>query len=174
MTDSNNNTIVSWTAYNAANQPVQMWTGGFNETRSYNTNLQLTDLISGSLHYQYNYSSTQNNGRVQSLTDVVSGETVVYAYDSLTRLTQSSGTGDPGGAWNQNFTYDGFGNLLRKTASNACLSRPTNSQIVRAPCVSLISASTSIDRSEICRRSISMYFIAGFPVSALTRLVYRV
>ena len=53
------------------------------------------------------------------MTDVASGETVVYAYDTLNRLITASGIGDAQGNWSQNFGYDGFGNLLSKTGVNA-------------------------------------------------------
>ena len=69
----------------------------FTETRTYNANLQLTSLVSGTYQYSYNYSATQNNGRIQSVFDAASGETVTYQYDSLNRLIQASGTGDPQG-----------------------------------------------------------------------------
>ena len=80
--------------------------------------------------YQYNYSATQNNGRILSQTDVVSGESVTYAYDTLNRLTGASGVSSgsggsgssgpaPNTSWSQAFTYDGFGNSTQKSGSNA-------------------------------------------------------
>ncbi len=84
----------------------------FTETRTYNANLQLTELVSGtSVHLKYNYWATQNNGRLQSQTDVISGETVAYTYDSLNRLIQASAPGDPSGGWSHQFTCDSDGNL---------------------------------------------------------------
>ena len=44
-----------------------------------------------------------------------SGETITYQYDALKRLTQASSTpiaGSTPAAWTQNYTYDGFGNIL--------------------------------------------------------------
>ena len=35
---------------------------------------------------QYNYTAGQNNGRIASSQDYISGETVQYAYDGLLRL----------------------------------------------------------------------------------------
>jgi hypothetical protein len=64
-------------------------------------------------------SATQNNGRILSQTDVVSGETITYSYDSLNRMIQASGTGDPTGNWSQQFGYDGFGNLVQKIGAGA-------------------------------------------------------
>ena len=83
---------------------MQLNTAAFTETCSYNANLQMTELVSGaSVHLKYNYSGTQNNGRITSMQDVISGETVTYTYDSLNRLIQASGSGDPSGAWSQQF-----------------------------------------------------------------------
>ena len=70
-------------------------------------------------HFKYKDSATQNNGRVQSINDVTSGEAITYLYDSLNRLTQASGAHDPQGSWSQQFTYDGFGNLIQKNGNNA-------------------------------------------------------
>ncbi len=105
---------------NAANRLLQLNASNFSETRAYNANLELKETTSGAtVHYRYNYAATANNGQIQSQTDVVSGETISYQYDSLQRLVQASGQGDPSGAWSQAFTYDGFGNLTQKTGSNA-------------------------------------------------------
>jgi RHS repeat-associated protein len=84
----------------------------------------MTQLVSSApdntgFNYKYNYSATQNNGRVQSITDVASGETITYQYDALNRMIQASGTGDSHGAWSQQFTFDGFGNLTQKIGNNA-------------------------------------------------------
>ena len=53
------------------------------------------------------------------MTDVASGETVTYAYQTLNRLITASGAGNAQGSWSQTFGYDGFGNLLSKTGVNA-------------------------------------------------------
>ncbi len=129
MTGPNNQTLVSSISYGPANQMLQMNASAFTETRSYNANLQLMELVSGAYHYKYNYSATQNNGRITSMQDVVSGETVAYTYDSLNRLINAGGTGDPSGAWSQAFTYDGFGNLTQKSGSNA----PSNLFLATSP-----------------------------------------
>jgi hypothetical protein len=51
-----------------------------NETRTYNSLLQLTRMTAtnGStlMDMQYNYSATQNNGRIASSNDYVTGENV--------------------------------------------------------------------------------------------------
>ena len=39
-----------------------------------------------------------------------SGATITYTYDLLKRLTTATTT-----AWNQNITYDGFGNITTKS-----------------------------------------------------------
>jgi YD repeat-containing protein len=129
LTGPGNQSLVSSVTYNPANQILQLNAGAFSETRTYNANLQLTELVSGSYHYKYNYSATQNNGRIISMQDVISGETVTYIYDSLNRLAQASATGDPTGAWSQQFAYDGFGNLTQKTGANA----PNNAFLATNP-----------------------------------------
>ena len=82
--------------------------GQVNETRAYNSMLQLTSVSNGSVNIAYNYSSTQNNGKITSQTDNISGEQVVYAYDALNRLASAAATS---GSWGQSYAYDGFGNL---------------------------------------------------------------
>ena len=86
------------------------------ETRTYNSMLQLTSLYSNSagglVNVTYNYSSTQNNGKITSQTDNVSGEQVVYAYDALNRLASAVATSN---SWGQSYSYDGFGNLTDQT-----------------------------------------------------------
>ncbi len=129
MTDSNHNTIVSGVTYNAANQ---MLTGV--DTRTYNVLGQLTSISSGSYeNLTYNYPSGTNNGKVSSLYNAISGETVTYTYDSLNRLLTANGSG-----WGQQYGFDSFGNLLSKTVtagSGPSLSQavnPANNQIVGA------------------------------------------
>src|SRR5271170_2995808 len=119
LTDQNNNTLVSGVTYSPANQILSLATSTFTETSTYNANLQLATLVSGSYSYQYNYVTGQNNGRVSSIKDNGSGETITYQYDSLNRLIQASGVNDPHGAWSQEFTFDGFGNLTQKIGNNA-------------------------------------------------------
>ena len=55
----------------------------------------------------YNYPAN-NNGRISSSTDAISGQTVNYAYDSLNRLSSAQTTN---GGWGEGYVYDGFGNL---------------------------------------------------------------
>jgi RHS repeat-associated protein len=82
--------------------------GAPSETRAYNSIGQMKQLTQGSLNVQYNYPTSNNNGKIQSDTDVVSGETVTYTYDSLNRLASATSS-TPN--WGQSFGYDGFGNL---------------------------------------------------------------
>ena len=112
------NTMVRGVTYNPSNQILSI-TGELTETRSYNVNSQLTNLTSGPYHYAYNYSATQNNGRITSMQDVASGETIAYQYDSLNRLISASGTGDPQGSWSQTFSVRWFWQLLSKIGNNA-------------------------------------------------------
>ena len=120
MTDAANTAWVSGAQYGPSNELLSFTANTFSETRTYNTNVELIELVSGSnVHDKYNYSGTQDNGQILSQTDVVSGEVTSYQYDTLQRLTSASATGDASGAWSQNFSFDGFGNLGQITGTNA-------------------------------------------------------
>ena len=103
---------------------VPAWT---QQTMSYNVNGQLTSLGWATNPYgygfgtpstiSYSYSTSQNNGQITQVQDQLSGETIVYTYDSLKRLTQAAATptvGTSPAAWTQNYQFDGFGNLTSK------------------------------------------------------------
>jgi len=107
-------TVASAT-YNAAGQITNMTYDIFTETRSYNTLMQLTQETATAYfgtftakNMSYAYSSTQNNGRITSSTDGITGETITYTYDALNRLISAQGS--PGG-FSESYTYDGFGNM---------------------------------------------------------------
>jgi RHS repeat-associated protein len=80
-----------------------------NETRTYNSRLQLTRITTnGGANMEYRYSPTQNNGQITQQKDWnPGGEEVTYTYDSLQRLIGAVTTDS---SWGQAFTYDGFGN----------------------------------------------------------------
>ena len=109
---------IATATYTAASQLNTLQYGvnaTFNESRSYNTLMQLTNLTvsgSGSVNMQYSYTAGQNNGRVSQTTDGVLGETVNYGYDMWNRLTSATATN---GSWGEAYTFDGFGNLTGKT-----------------------------------------------------------
>ena len=115
MTDlAASSTIISGATYGPSNELLTM-SGLLNESRSYNSMLQLTGLTSGStVSMSYSYSSTQNNGKITSQTDAISGETVVYTYDALNRLASATATNS---SWGQSYQYDGFGNLTNQTVT---------------------------------------------------------
>ncbi len=48
-------------------------------------------------------------GKISSMYNAISGETVTYTYDTLKRLSTASGSG-----WSQQYGFDPFGNLLSK------------------------------------------------------------
>jgi YD repeat-containing protein len=106
---------ISNATYGAAGQLLSMTgaNGAPSETRTYNSIGQMTQLQSGGLNIQYNYSATQNNGKITSQYDAISGEHIVYTYDSLNRLASATGSG-----WGQSYTYDGFGNLTNQTVTS--------------------------------------------------------
>ena len=120
MTDSNRNTIVSGVSYNTANQLLSIDYPTGNETRAYNVLGQLTNLTVQLPSYPYtypenltyNYPTGTNNGKVSSMYNAVSGETIAYSYDSLNRLLTANGSG-----WGDQYGFDGFGNLLSKTVT---------------------------------------------------------
>jgi hypothetical protein len=90
---------------------------GFNETRTYNSSLQLTrQTATGtglpSVDVEYAFSSTTNNGQITQMIDHIAGETVGYTYDSLARLATAGSA-----QWGLSFTYDGFGNRTAQTAT---------------------------------------------------------
>jgi YD repeat-containing protein len=70
--------------------------------------LQLTGLVSNGVNVTDAYSPTQNNGKIISQTDNLSGEQLVYTYDALNRLASAQATNN---SWGQSYSYDGFGNL---------------------------------------------------------------
>ena len=85
--------------------------------------MQLTNMTSSapsgiqSLNMTYNFSSTQNNGRIVSSSDAVTGENVSYTYDSLNRLIAAATTNKTGPTWGDSYSYDGFGNLTSKSVT---------------------------------------------------------
>jgi RHS repeat-associated protein len=106
------NALISGVTYGVANETLSM-SGILNETRTYSNLFQLTRItVPGALDIQYAYSAAQNNGKIASQTDVISGEQVTYAYDALNRLA-SAVTSDNASVtqWGQSYNYDGFGNL---------------------------------------------------------------
>jgi RHS repeat-associated protein len=118
---SGGNNVVNGVGYNAGNQLTSMSYGdavnGINETRSYNTMNQLTYLGATwgsypslqSFSETYNFSSTQNNGQITSVSEGT-GETVSYQYDRLKRLISANSSSGS----TQTYGYDGFGNMTSR------------------------------------------------------------
>ena len=111
---------VASAGYGPAGEVLNLSYFGVNETRTYNSLLQLTRMTANPgggnvMDMQYNYSSTQNNGRIASSNDYVTGENVSYSYDALNRLSAASA----GSMWGEAYSYDGFGNLTGKTVTQA-------------------------------------------------------
>jgi RHS repeat-associated protein len=103
--------IISGVTFNVAGEMLAM-TGQYAETRTYNALFQLTGIVAPGVSMSYAYSATQNNGKITSQTDNLTGETVQYAYDALNRLATAVATNN---SWGQSYTYDGFGNLTGQT-----------------------------------------------------------
>jgi len=72
----------------------------------------------------YNFSATQNNGRIVSSSDAVTGENVSYTYDALNRLIAATSTG--GVQWSESYGYDGFGNLTARGSTLPQVDPTTN------------------------------------------------
>jgi RHS repeat-associated protein len=112
--------VVSGVSYNAANQLLGMTYNLLSESRSYNVLGQLTNINvqNGGYPYgttenlTYNYPTGTNNGKVSSMYNAVSGETVTYTYDSLNRMATAAGSG-----WGEAYTLDPYGNLTTKTVT---------------------------------------------------------
>ena len=122
--------IIQSATYGPANELTQITGAPYygawgTETRTYNVMKQMTSLTSVPQSYgtgvsmTYNYSPTQNNGKITSDTN---GS---YTYDSLNRLATFVGSGA-----NQTFTYDGFGNLasIAGTQANTITYNPSTNQ----------------------------------------------
>jgi hypothetical protein len=131
MTTSAGATVVSGVSYNAANRLLGMTYNGIGETRGYNVLNQLTSIAAGSGEsLTYTYPTGTNNGKISSMYNAVSGETITYAYDSLNRLLTANGSG-----WGESYTFDGFGNLNAKTVTSgsgpsfAVTTNPANNQL---------------------------------------------
>ena len=100
------------------NQPTQSSSPVVTETRQYNALGQLTNItaVQGSTtitNLSYVFPTGTNNGRISSMVNAQSGETVTYTYDELNRLTNAVGSG-----WSEAYGFDGFGNLTQKGAQS--------------------------------------------------------
>ena len=94
-------TVVSNVSYNSASQLSGITVNGWaSETLTYNNLMQLTGINGLWMNHTYNYIAGQNNGRIASMTDSVTNETVTYQYDSLNRLIAANSTG----GWNTIYT----------------------------------------------------------------------
>ena len=112
-------TTLASASYNLVGQLTTLnYPGGFGqETRGYNSMLQLTSIASPQVNMTYTYSPTQNNGRIVSSSDALTGENVSYTYDSLNRLIAAATTGTAGVQWGESYSFDGFGNLTSKVVT---------------------------------------------------------
>jgi RHS repeat-associated protein len=134
-TTSGGTTVVSNVSYNAANQLLTINYPTGNETRADNSLNQLTSLSVQLPYYPYSYpenltynspTTGTNNGKISSMNNAASGETITYTYDSLNRLLTASCNGTASN-WGG---FDGFGNLLSMTITAG--SAPSLSQAVSA------------------------------------------
>ena len=49
-------------------------------------------LVESALNIQYGCTATQNNGKITSQSDVMSGEQIAYTYDALNRIASAQTT----------------------------------------------------------------------------------
>jgi RHS repeat-associated protein len=121
---SGSTTLVSNVTYNAANQLLTM-NYGVSESRGYNSLNQLTTLNNGTENLTYTYPTGTNNGKISSMYNAVSGETVTYTYDSLNRIATASGSIQQVVQWDQSYVFDPFGNLLQKNIAGGSSGQPS-------------------------------------------------
>ncbi len=118
MSDNQNEVTVNSVGYNHRSQMTSMsgpagtvgW--GFNELG------QLTSMSAAGITETYSYAPGANNGRI--VKKVTNGEEVVYQYDAVNRLIQSTAQ-----SWVETYSHDGFGNLVGRTGPNP-ISLPIN------------------------------------------------
>jgi hypothetical protein len=81
-------------SYGPAGEITSISNPSYTETRTYNSLLQLTrQTVSGVFDMEYIFTAGQNNGRISSSIDHISGEQVNYTYDALQRLTHAETVG---------------------------------------------------------------------------------
>ena len=119
LTDASMQQWVNGVTWSAADELTAMsqWNGSayWAHTQQFNALGQLTRRTVGSvLDVEYRFSATQNNGRITSFKDNITGQEVNYSYDSLNRLTLAETVA---ATWGNSFSFDGFGNLLSKTVT---------------------------------------------------------
>ncbi|MBY0375183.1 MAG: RHS repeat-associated core domain-containing protein, partial [Bryobacteraceae bacterium] len=126
--------LVNNVTYSPAGEVKSLSYDGYTETRTYNQRLQMTRLQVGAvpqpnvLDLEYVFDATQNDGRVKSLKNWVSGEQVDYQYDTLGRLSRAETAG--AGGWGSQYGFDGFGNLVTKSATKGS---PPNLSVTANP-----------------------------------------
>ena len=91
LTNESSVAVVGGVQYGAANELLAINStfngGNAFETRTYNSMLQMTDLKAGTfagganlMNLHYTFSPTQNNGKITTQKDNLSGEEVQYTY----------------------------------------------------------------------------------------------
>ena len=127
MSLSGGSVVAQVNGYGVAGQITSMSYDGVQETRAYNDSLQLTRLtatrteIQGQtrtlMDMEYRFSANQNNGRIESSKDYISGEDIAYQYDGLNRLVTAGA---------ETYVYDGFGNMTSKAGVAISINAATN------------------------------------------------
>jgi len=110
----NGNNSVASATYGVAGEIASMSYFGMSETRQYNNLFQLTRQTATSgqstvMDMQYKFTAAANNGRIYQSIDGVTGETVDYTYDPLSRLTKAETEGSTGVQWGRATPTTGSG-----------------------------------------------------------------
>lgn len=147
--------LVNGITYNVADQPTNLTVRNhaeakdYTETRTYNTMNQLTAqgfYRDGTLYAnpQYVFTSGFNNGQISRRTDSVSGEDIVYSYDSLKRLSTAVAQAT-GPQYGEAYTYDGFGNLAQVAGAGGKQPGNSWSQQIDAATNRIVGGGTAYD-----------------------------
>jgi RHS repeat-associated protein len=119
--------VIGSVQFNAFGGITSMSHLGVTESRTYNVLGQMTRMTKGSLiDVEYRFSATQNDGKILSQKNWLTGEDVTYQYDELERLIAASTTNST--SWGLSWSYDGFGNRLAQSVTQG--TGPVNSVLV--------------------------------------------
>ena len=134
---------------------------------------QLTNLTAGSVNLTYNYPTGTNNGKLGSVYNAVSGETVTYTYDSLNRLATAAGSVQQTVQWDQSYVFDAFGNLLQKNIVGGSAGQPSTQVTVNTANNRITSvAGLSYDANGNASTAPSMVYDVENRLSAANGLQY--
>ena len=115
--------LVASVSYGPAGELLSMSGVIGEETRTYNSLLQLTSVSASGqfdplVSMQYTYPEGANIGKISKQKNLLNGEELQYQYDTLGRLISAETTAaSPGPVWGYSYGFDGFGNLTAKNVT---------------------------------------------------------